>query len=81
MMKSILMTILKGVTVLLMVSSCATVPSEPLGSGEVRLLGIHVHEEKNLRTNIPFLVTIKFEADGKPEIDKACFYWSGNGPD
>jgi len=30
--------------------------------------------------NFPFAVNINFEADGKPEIRTACFYFSGDGP-
>ena len=36
-MRSILITVLLSGVVLLIASSCATVPKEPLASGEVRL--------------------------------------------
>jgi hypothetical protein len=36
--------------------------------------------EESIKGNLPFVVTIQFEADGKPEIKRACFYWSGDGP-
>ena len=65
--------------VLLLVSSCATVPTEPLASGELRLLSIHP-EKGDIRVNFPFVVNINFEADGKPEIRTACFSFSGDGP-
>jgi hypothetical protein len=65
---------------LLLVSSCATVPTEPLASGELRLLSMHVPQREDIRLNFPFVVNINFEADGKPEIRTACFYFSGDGP-
>jgi hypothetical protein len=64
---------------LLLASSCATVPTEPLASGELRLLSIHA-ERGDIRVNFPFVVNINFEADGKPETRTACFYFSGDGP-
>ena len=66
--------------VLLLVSSCATVPTEPLASGELRLLGLHVPQREDIKVNFPFRVNINFEADGKPEIRTACFSFSGDGP-
>jgi hypothetical protein len=65
--------------VLLLVSSCATVPTDPLASGELRLLSMHA-ERGDIRVNFPFVVNINFEADGKPEIRTACFYFLGDGP-
>jgi hypothetical protein len=56
------------------------VPTEPLASGEVKLLKVEVPHEAGIRKNMPFLVNINFEADGRPEIKIACFYWSGDGP-
>jgi hypothetical protein len=64
---------------LLLASSCATVPTEPLASGELRLLSMHA-ERGDIRVNFPFVVNINFEADGKPEIRTACFSFSGDGP-
>ncbi len=66
--------------VLLLVSSCATVPTEPLASGELRLLSMHVPMKGDIKVNFPFVVNINFEADGKPEIRTACFSFSGDGP-
>jgi hypothetical protein len=66
--------------VLLLVSSCATVPTDPLASGELRLLSMHVPMKEDIRVNFPFVVNINFEADGKPEIRTACFSFSGDGP-
>ena len=72
--------VLMGGVILLWVSSCATVPTEPLASGEMRLLSIEVPQKEDIRESLPFLVNIRFEADGKPEIVTACFFWSGSGP-
>ena len=80
MMMSIRIGFLKGVIVLLLVSSCATLPTEPLASGELRLLSMHVPQREDIRVNFPFVVNINFEADGKPEIRTACFSFSGDGP-
>jgi len=66
--------------VLLLVCSCATVPTEPLASGELRLLGLQAPQREDIRLNFPFVVNINFEADGKPDIRTACFYFSGDGP-
>jgi len=74
-MKGLLNSILMSAAILLAISSCTTV-----GKGELRLLNIGVPENGRLRTNEQFWVRINFEADGNPEIRKACFYWSGDGP-
>ena len=79
-MRSILVTLLKVGVVMLFVSSCATVPTESLTSGEVRLLSIYVSERGDIKVNLPFMMNINFEADGKPEIRTACFSFSGDGP-
>jgi hypothetical protein len=76
---ALLISILMG-GVILLVSSCATVPIGPLAPGEIRLLRIDVPHEKSIKGNFPFVVNINFEVDGKPEIRTACFYWSGDGP-
>jgi hypothetical protein len=78
--KSILMAILVGGVVLPVVSSCATVPTRPLASGEVRLLSVDFRGGESIKAYISFMANIFFEAGGKPEIKKACFYWSGDGP-
>ena len=74
-MRSILITILLSGIVLVGASSCATVPKEPLASGEVRLLSISI-PGAGLEAYISFAVNIFFEAAGNPEIKKACFYES-----
>jgi len=78
-MRSKLLTVLLGGVVLLIASSCATVPREPLASGEVRLLSMDVLGS-GIEANASFAVNIFFEAAGKPEIKRACFYESGEGP-
>jgi hypothetical protein len=78
-MRSIWIAVLIGGVIILSISSCATVPTELLASGELRLLSIHA-EKGDIRVNFPFVVNINFEADGKPEIRTACFYFSGDGP-
>ena len=77
--RHVTLTVLLG-GVALLVLSCATVPSGPPAPGEVRLTGIDVPHEEGIIRNLPFVVNINFEADGKPEIRRACFYWSGDGP-
>ena len=77
---SIRISFLTGVIVLLLVSSCATLPTEPLASGELRLLSINVLMKEDIRVNFQFVVNINFEADGKPEIRTTCFSFSGDGP-
>ncbi len=79
-MKSIFMVALMVVAVLLMVPSCATVSTKPIAPGEVRLLGINIGESGDIRRNLQYPVDISFEADGRPEIKRACFSWSGEGP-
>ena len=79
-MRSVWSAVLIGEVVILLISSCATVPTEPLASGELRLLSIHVPMKEDNRVNFPFAVTISFVAEGKPEIRTACFYFSGDGP-
>ncbi len=73
-----LIVLLAGVAVF--VFSCATVPSGPPAPGEVRLIKMDIPHEEGIKRNLPFVMTIQFEADGKPEIRRACFYWSGDGP-
>jgi len=69
-MKS-LIGVLMGVVIMLLVSSCATVPAEPLGEGELRLLGMQVPEMGNLALGVSYNIYFTFDADGKPEISRA----------
>jgi len=78
-MKSIFISVFMG-GIILLVFSCATVPTGPLSPGEVRLLKMDVPREGDVRLGVPFMVNINFEADGRPEMRRACFFWSGDGP-
>jgi hypothetical protein len=62
-MKSISITVLVAGVVLSVVSSCATVPKEPLASGEVRLLSMDV-PGAGIKANGSFAVNVFFEAVG-----------------
>jgi hypothetical protein len=72
-MKS-LIAVLIGVVIMLFVFSCATVPTEPLGPGELRLLSMDV-VGSGPKVNTPFAVNVFFEAAGQPEIKRACFFY------
>jgi len=76
-MRGILTSILTGIAILVAICSCSTVPKGPLGPGELRLLRLEVPEHGNLQTAVPYMVGIKFEADGHPEIRRVCWSWSG----
>ena len=80
MIKSTLTAVLMGVFVLSGISSCKTVATGPLTSGELRLLSIDVPEGQRIKVKKPYEVSIHFETDGEPKIETACFYWSGDGP-
>lgn len=77
--RPVTLTVLLG-GVAQLVFSCATAPSGPPAPGEVKLIKMDIPHEETVKRNLPFVVTIQFEADGKPEIKRACFYWSGDGP-
>ena len=79
-MKSILIIVLMGAAVLLGISSCATVPTEPLGVGELRLLKMQVPENGNLKLGHSYKFNISFKADGYLEIIRAVCFCSGSGP-
>jgi hypothetical protein len=75
-MKRVLAFILISITLLLAVSSCTMVKK-----GELRLLNnMEILDPERLRTNVQFWVRVYFEAEGQPEIRRACFYWTGDGP-
>jgi len=76
----LLMAVLTGGVIFSLVSSCATVPTEPLTPGELRLLRLDVPGSQNIMNHTEYQVKIDFDADGKPEIKRICFYYSGNGP-
>jgi len=77
-MRSIIVFLISGA--FLLSFSCATVPTEPLAKGELRLLGIEVAGAESIYINLPFMVKIIFQAEGETKVQKACFYWSGDGP-
>ena len=69
--------------ILMIISSCATVPTEqeePISPGELRLLSAHFPELTRLRQNVKYMLTIKFQSDTHPEVRRACFYWDDRGP-
>ncbi|HVP78453.1 MAG TPA: hypothetical protein VMV04_11210 [Thermodesulfobacteriota bacterium] len=74
-MKRMLALVLMSVLILLASSSCI-----PLRKGELRLLDMQIYDPARIRTNGQFWIRVHFEADGQPEIRKACFYWFGDGP-
>jgi hypothetical protein len=78
MMKS-LIGVFGGIAILLLVFSCATMTTEPLASGEVRLLSMDVLGA-GVEANASFAVNIFFEVAGNPEIKRVCFYESGTEP-
>jgi len=78
-MGSLLVTILSCGIILSVALSCVTVPKESLPSGEVRLLSIDI-PGGGIKGNSSFMVNIFFDAAGKPEIKRACFYGLGEGP-
>ena len=69
-------TILVSGIVLVLISSCATAPTAPLKTGELRLQSLQV--EGNLVINFAAKARVSFQADGKPEIRRVCFTWSGD---
>jgi hypothetical protein len=89
--KSILILVLISGAVLLVISSCANITEgpegasfslgrkEPSSEGELKLLSMDVPQSGNLSANVEHWATIKFEADFKPEIRRACFNFSGDG--
>jgi len=79
-MKHAAIAILTSLAVLVAISSCATVPKEPLAPGEVRLLRMEAPDGGNFQMSVSYLVNFPFEADGHPEFSRACCYWAGDGP-
>jgi hypothetical protein len=77
-MKS-LIGVLIGVSMLSLISSCATVPKAPLAPGELRLLSMDA-VGGGVEANSSFAVNVFFEASGSPRVKRACFYESGEEP-
>jgi hypothetical protein len=80
MIRSIWIYFLTCAVFLILISSCATVPTEPLAPGELRLLSLEVEGAGSVRGDTLIQVKVTFEAEGRPELRKACFYWSEKGP-
>jgi len=64
-----LLSVLVGIAVLLVISSCATTP--PLAEGELRLTRMQVPENGNLRISGSYRFIFNFESDGSAEILRA----------
>jgi len=67
-MKGILVSILTSLAILLAISSCSTVPKGPLEPGEMRLLSLDIPDNGTFKLNVDYYITIKYEAETKPEI-------------
>ena len=80
-MKNVLPLVLMSIAVLLIISSCATVPKEPLGAGELRLLSMDIPARGGLSAYVKYWVTVNFVVAGNPEIHRACFQFSGYSPE
>lgn len=76
-MRSIL-SVLMGVAVLLVISSCAT--TEPLREGELRLLKMQVPENGNMILGHDYKFNFIFESDGSAEIIRAVCFCADSGP-
>ncbi len=79
-MRSAWIHFLTGAVFLMLMSSCATVPTEPLAQGEVRLLSLEVEGAGSVKGDSLIQVKVRFEAEGRPELRRVCFYWSDAGP-
>jgi len=79
MMKRALIGVFVSFALLLGISSCATVPTGPLGEDEMRLLKMSVPENGSLRLKLTYSVEISFEANGHPEINRVVCYCGGEG--
>ena len=73
----LILSVLMGVAVLLVISSCAT--TEPLGEGELRLLKMQVPENGNLIVGHDYKFNFTFESDGSAEIIRAVCTCAGAG--
>jgi len=79
-MKTLFHSFILGGGILIFLSSCATVPTEPPAPGEVRLLKVRFTEIGAIKMNLQYEVHLNFESAGEIEVKRACFFWSGNGP-
>jgi hypothetical protein len=76
----LLMAVLTGGVIISLLSSCATVPTEPFTPGELRLLRVDLPGGETIRFGMEYPVNIGFIADSQPEIKRICIYYSGEGP-
>ena len=77
-MKNFSPVVLMSMAVLLIISSCATVPKQPLGEGELRLLSMDAPERGDVQAYVEHWFTINFVAAGNPKISRACFQFLGD---
>ena len=88
-MKLILKAVLMHVAVFSLISSTITEGQEGRSfsfgrkerssGGELRLLSVNIPQGWDFSANVEYWTTINFEADPKPEINRACFNFSGDG--
>lgn len=79
-MRSILAAFLMAGTFLVLLSSCATVSTEPLGPDELRLLDIHVPGSGRFKVGAMYTVTVRYESGGQPKVQRACFILGSSEP-
>ena len=79
-MKSISVALLTGGVVLLCLFSCATVPTEPLGGDELRLLSVHVPGAGRFRINALYTINVRYESGGQPKVQRMCYSLGNSGP-
>jgi len=86
--KSVLGIVFISGAVLLVISSCTTMTIGPdatlsLGTkvsprgGELKLSSIDIPQTGYLSADVEYRTTVRFEADPKPDIRRACFNFSG----
>jgi hypothetical protein len=89
-MKLILKTVLMSIALLFVITSCGTFnegpggPSVSLGNQvppsrrEFKLLSMDIPQSWDRSSDAEYWTTIKYEADPKPEILRACFNFGGD---
>jgi hypothetical protein len=88
-MKLVLKAVLMNIVVLLVISFWATITEgaeidlssilgkEPSSGGELKLLSMDIPQSWDSSKDLKYWATINFKADQKPEIQRACFNFSG----
>ena len=87
-MKLLLKAVLINMAVLLVISSWATITEGQQGyfnrdfmkqpsRGILKLISMDIPQSWNLSADVEYWATIKFDADFKPEIHRACFNFLG----